>query len=78
LTRDLHQQRAGTAHLFFSSQGAVFSLSDLSELEQTSSAKFAVWWGGSGAHRPHLEQLHRDTATGALPRGFRAGQSRRR
>ncbi len=28
----------------FSSQGAVFSDSDLSELEQTSSAKSAVWW----------------------------------
>jgi hypothetical protein len=30
----------------FSSQGAVFSLSDFSELEQTSSAKSAVWWAG--------------------------------
>ena len=28
----------------FRSQGAVFSDSDLSELEQTSSAKSAVWW----------------------------------
>ena len=30
----------------FSSQGAVFSVSDFSELEHTNSAKFAVWWAG--------------------------------
>src|SRR6185437_2776236 len=30
----------------FSSQGAVFSLSDFSELEQTSSANLSVWWAG--------------------------------
>jgi hypothetical protein len=29
---------------------------------------------GRRAHRPHLEQAHRDAATGALPSGFRAGQ----
>src|ERR1019366_1697406 len=30
----------------FSNQGAVFSVSDFSELEQTNSAKFALWWAG--------------------------------
>ena len=29
-----------------SNQGAVFSLSDLSEFEHTNSAKSAVWWAG--------------------------------
>ena len=59
----------------FSSQGAVFSLSDFSELEQTSSAKFAVWCAGVERTGRISYKLHGHAAAGALPRGFRAGES---
>ena len=40
-----------------SSQGAVFSLSDLSELEQTNSAKSAVWCAGVERRAVHHERI---------------------
>ena len=56
----------------FNSQGAVFSLSDFSEFEHTSSANSAGLMRGRRAHRTHLAQLDRDAAARALPRRFGA------
>ena len=53
----------------------MFSVSDFSELEQTSSAKFAVWCAGVERTGRISNSSHGDTAAGALPGGFRAGQS---
>src|SRR5215470_1843337 len=58
----------------FRSQGAVFSLSDLSELEQTSSPKSGLV-RGRRAHGAHFVEVYIDTETRCDERSFGAGES---
>ena len=54
----------------------MFSLSDFSEFEHTSSAKSASLVRWRRPHRPHLEQFHFDAPPRTLPRRFRPSQPR--
>ena len=53
----------------------MFSDSDLRELEQTSSAKSAVWWASVERVRAHLVEVDLVAAGGGLEGGFGAGEA---
>ena len=75
LARDLHQQRTGAAHLLFQQPGRGVLGVGLQRVGAHQLGKVRGLVRGRRAHRPHLEQLDRDAAAGALPGCFRAGQS---
>ncbi len=75
LTPDLDQQRAGAAHLFFQQPGRGVLAVGLQGVRADQLGKVRRLVRRGRAYRSHLVQLHAQTAAGALPRGFRAGQA---